>query len=50
MDLEFYPFYADDDRLYFDFLSVSPERTIRKAVIFKGTFKNQKVLRNLWYD
>ncbi|MDR6808353.1 hypothetical protein J2Y45_005297 [Dyadobacter sp. BE34] len=34
MDLEFYPFYADDDRLYFDFLSVSPERTIRKAVIF----------------
>ena len=34
MDLEFYPFYADEDRLYFDFLSVSPERTIRKAVIF----------------
>ena len=34
MDLEFYPFYADDDRLYFSFLSVSPERTIQKAIIF----------------
>lgn len=34
MDLEFYPFQADEDRLYFEFLSVSAERTIRKAVIF----------------
>lgn len=34
MDLEFYPFQADEYRLYFRFLSVSPERTIRKAVIF----------------
>ena len=34
MQSEFYPFQADDTRLYFDFLSVSPEKTIRKAVIF----------------
>lgn len=34
MDLEFYPVYADADRLYFDFLSVSAEKTVRKAVFF----------------
>jgi hypothetical protein len=34
MQSEFYPFQSDDDRLYFDFLSVSPEKTIRKAVFF----------------
>jgi hypothetical protein len=34
MQSEFYPFQSDDDRLYFQFLSVSPTKTIKKAVIF----------------
>lgn len=41
MDLEFYHFQADDDRLYFRFLSVGPERTIRKAVIFTPLSANE---------
>lgn len=34
MQSEFYPFQADDSRLYFKFLSVSPEKTIQKIVYF----------------
>jgi hypothetical protein len=34
MQSEFYPFQSDDDRLYFEFLSVGPKKIIRKAVYF----------------
>lgn len=34
MQSEFYPFESDDDRLYFEFDSVSPKKIIRKAVYF----------------
>ncbi|SDG87450.1 hypothetical protein SAMN04487996_124107 [Dyadobacter soli] len=34
MQSEYYPFQADDDLLYFEFLSVSYNKTIRKAVLF----------------
>jgi hypothetical protein len=34
MQSEFYPFQSDDDRHYFEFLSVGPEKTIEKAVVF----------------
>lgn len=34
MQSEFYPFESDDERLYFEFLSVSAEKSIRKAVLF----------------
>ncbi|WP_426292064.1 DUF6934 family protein [Dyadobacter endophyticus] len=34
MQSEFYPFQSDDSRLYFEFLSVSPKKTIEKAVVF----------------
>lgn len=34
MQSEFYPFQADESRLYFDFLSVGPEKIIKKAVTF----------------
>ncbi|SEI66020.1 hypothetical protein SAMN05216327_103107 [Dyadobacter sp. SG02] len=34
MQSEFYPFQSDNDQLYFEFVSVSFERTIRKAVLF----------------
>ena len=34
MQSEFYPFESDQDRLYFEFSSVSSARTIEKAVVF----------------
>ncbi len=34
MQSEFYPFQSDDDQLYFEFVRISFERTIRKAVLF----------------
>ncbi len=46
MQSEFYPFESDDDRLYFEFLSVSREKKIRKAVLFTE-FPYSKQLYNL---
>jgi hypothetical protein len=46
MQSEFYPFQSDDDRLYFDFVSVSHDKTITKAVIFTE-FPYAKHLFNL---
>jgi len=46
MQSEFYPFQSDDDRLYFDFLSISPEKPIRKAVLFTE-FPQKRRLFNL---
>jgi hypothetical protein len=34
MQSEFYPWQSDDNRLYFEFLSVGPEKIIPKAVLF----------------
>lgn len=41
MQSEFYPFQSDDSRLYFEFLSVSPARSIRKAVMFTPLSSNR---------
>lgn len=46
MQSEFYPFESDEDRLYFEFLSVSREKTIQKAVLFTK-FPHSKRLFNL---
>ncbi|WP_234670292.1 DUF6934 family protein [Dyadobacter sp. CY261] len=46
MQSEFYPFQSDDDRLYFDFFSVSYDKTITKAVVFTE-FSYAKRLFNL---
>lgn len=46
MQSEFYPFQADDERLYFEFLNIRNERSIRKSVIFTE-FPQKKRVFNL---
>lgn len=43
MQSEFYPFQADDERLYFTFNSVSISKTIRKIVLFTPLEDNIQV-------